>query len=75
MIDIPDDLEQRVREVEEKAGELLPGDYTVEVNLFTDDTGKDAHVVAVHNRDLGFKQEYRVHEGCDKVHMEWREKV
>jgi len=72
MINIPDDLEERVEEVEKKADQLLPGDYTVEVNLFTDG---DAHIVAKHNRDFGFKQEYRIHEGSDEVRMEWREQV
>ena len=61
---IPDDLEERLHKLEEKADEKLPGDYTIEANFFTDDTGRDVHLVAVHNYSDYHSE--RLHEGKEE---------
>ena len=59
---IPENLEQRLGKLEEKADEKLPGDYTIKANFFTDG---DLHLVAEHN----ISENYRIllHEGSDET--------
>jgi len=61
---LPDDFEERMHRLEEKADEKLPGDYTIEANFFTDDTGRDVHLVAVHNYSNYYSE--RLHEGREE---------
>lgn len=76
MIDIPSTFEERMRRMEEKADKMMPGDYTLRANFFTDDEGRDLHIVAVHNFKVNNNEiEYRLHEGNDNIRVEWVNKV